>query len=192
MAFIRILPKTEVTGDAQEMYQRNEDSLGDVPNYVSAFCWRPDIMGAFTKLSAAVGAHMERRRLELVMLVAAKGLKSPYCRLAFGSSLRDKFYSAEDIEAIARDYRNAGLDPADVAMMAYAEKVATDATTVTQQDIDELRGHGFSDEEIFDIAAAASARAFFTKVLAAVGVQQDGSYEDTLEPSLYRTLVELA
>lgn len=189
MAFIRILSKTEVTGDAQEMYKSTEESMGELPNYVSAFCWRPDIMSAFMKLSSTVGGHMDRRRFELVMLAASKGLRSSYCRLAYGTWLREKFYSAEDAEAIARDYRNAGLDPADVAMMAYAEKVATDATTITQQDIDELHDHGFSDEAIFDIASAAGVRAFFTKVLAAVGIQPDASYEETLDPALYQALV---
>ena len=50
--------------------------------------------------------------------------------------LRSRFFSAEQVEAIVRDYRNAGLEPAEVAMMAYAEKIVLNAYKVTPEEID--------------------------------------------------------
>jgi uncharacterized peroxidase-related enzyme len=188
MPFIRIIPVDEATGDARAMYDRNLDSLGYVPNYTAAFSLRPNVMEAFGKLNAAISSNMDRRRLGLVMLAAAQALKSSYCALAYGQLLRNDFYSVEDMEAIARDYHHAGLDAVDVAVMDFAQKVAVNATRVAQQDIDELRGHGLSDQDIFDVITAAATRAFFTKVLAAVGVQPDGTYEATLEAPLYQAL----
>lgn len=86
-----------------------------------------------------------------------------------------------------KDYRNAGLEPAEVVMMAFAEKVTRNAYKVTPEDIDELRTYGFSDADILDIVLAASARNFFSRVLDAVGAEPDEVYlklEDSLREAL--------
>src|SRR6267142_1944346 len=79
--------------------------------------------------------------------------------LAHGAvTLQSQIFTGAQLEAIARDYRQAGLAPAEVAMMAFAEKVAGNAYTVTAADVEALRRHGFSDTEVLDIAFAAAAR----------------------------------
>lgn len=65
--------------------------------------------------------------------------------MAHGAVLRSRFYSAEQVEAIVRDYHNAGLDPVDVAIMDLAHKVALHAYKVTLKDIEGLRQHGLTD-----------------------------------------------
>ena len=101
--------------------------------------------------------------------------------------LRSGIFTSAELQAIARDYRHAGLEPAEVAMMAFAEKVTGDANTVTAADLEELRRHGFSDTEILDIAFAAAARCFFSKVLDGVGAAPDAAFMN-LDESLRRTL----
>jgi alkylhydroperoxidase family enzyme len=71
--------------------------------------------------------------------------------------------------------------------MAFAEKVVADATSITQADVDELRAHGLSDDEVFDVALAAAARSFFSKTLDALGVQPDAAYSE-LDPSFVESL----
>ena len=73
--------------------------------------------------------------------------------------------------------------------MDLAEKVADDATSVTQADIDRLREPGWTDPEILDdIVLAAAARCFFSKVLDGVGALPDREYESKLEPELREAL----
>jgi uncharacterized peroxidase-related enzyme len=97
--------------------------------------------------------------------------------LAHGAVLlRSGIFTNEQVNAIARDYRQAGLPPAEVAMMAFAEQVTARANTVTREDVEGLRGHGFSDTEILDIALTAAARCFFSKVLDGVGAAPDDAY----------------
>ena len=72
-------------------------------------------------------------------------------------------------------------------MMAFVDKLTRDATSVTAADVEGLRARGFSDAEIFDIAAAASARCFFSKLLDALGAEADGAY-DFLEDRLKELL----
>jgi uncharacterized peroxidase-related enzyme len=96
--------------------------------------------------------------------------------LAHGAVLRSNLFSAEEVEAIARDYRTADLTPAEVAMMSFVQKVTLNAYQVSPEDIEELRRHGFSHEEIFDIVLVAAARSFYSKVLDAVGAEPDLAY----------------
>jgi uncharacterized peroxidase-related enzyme len=107
--------------------------------------------------------------------------------MAHGAVLRKSLFSAEQVEAIVRDFRSAGLEPAEVAMLAFVEKVLGDAHAVTSQDIDELRSQGFTDEEILDITLAAAARSFFGKVLDAMGTEPDSVYME-LEEGLREAL----
>jgi alkylhydroperoxidase family enzyme len=62
-------------------------------------------------------------------------------------------------------------------MLDVVEKVVLHAYKVAPEDIDGLRGHGFSDEEILDIVLAAAARSFFSKTLDALGAEVDAKYE---------------
>jgi uncharacterized peroxidase-related enzyme len=101
--------------------------------------------------------------------------------------LRGQFFKPEEVEAIARDYRNAGLAAADVAMLAFAEKVTLHAYRVTEEGVAELRGHGFADAEILDIVLTAAARNFFSRVVDAVDAEPDPEYLD-LEAGLRQAL----
>jgi alkylhydroperoxidase family enzyme len=101
--------------------------------------------------------------------------------------LRKNFFTSEQLIAIVNDYQHANLDPAEVAMMSFVEKVILDQHSIYQHDIDELGKYGFSDEDVLDIVLTASARAFYTKVLDSLGTEPDEAYLD-LEPELRAVL----
>jgi uncharacterized peroxidase-related enzyme len=107
--------------------------------------------------------------------------------LAHGALLRKNFFSADQLVAIVKDFRNADLPPEEVAMMSFAQKVTTQANQVSEHDIDELRKHGLSDEEILDVVLASAARNFFSKTLDALGAKPDEAYLE-LEPELLQVL----
>jgi uncharacterized peroxidase-related enzyme len=130
---------------------------------------------------------MGARRYELATLAAARRLHSSYCMLAHGKVLADDFLGPEALRQVAVDHRAAGLDPVDVAVMDLAERVAGDATSISEADIAPLRGLGLSDDEIFDVVLAASVRCFFSKTLDALDVQADAAYAG-IEPKLREAL----
>jgi uncharacterized protein YciW len=61
-------------------------------------------------------------------------------------------------------------------MLRFARQVARDASRVRRAQVDELKALGLSDAEVFDIAAVAAGRAFFTKLLDALGVEADSPF----------------
>jgi uncharacterized peroxidase-related enzyme len=187
VAFIRTIAVDQAGGDTRKMYERTQAALGYVPNYAKVFSHRPEVMTAWSGLLTSIRGHFDARRYELITLAAARALRSSYCMLAHGSILVQQFYSSEQMTAIAGDHATPDLAPADVAMMAFAGKVARDATAITEADVRGLREHGFTDAEVFDIAAAAAARCFFSKMLDALGAEPDLAYAD-LDDGLKRQL----
>ena len=178
MSFLNEVPVAQLSDEGREMYRQAENEYGFVPNLVKVFGQHPQVMSTWDELLESIRSRMDARRYELVTLVAARELKSSYCMLAHGSIVLRDFYDSDQLAAIARDFRNAGLSDTDVAIMAYAEQVVRDATGVSEQDFDSLRQHGLADEEIFDVAAAAAARCFISKMMDALGALPDQKYSE--------------
>ena len=172
MAFIDIIPDADIGDDVRAMYDRQQAHWGFVPNYAKVFCHRPEIMGLWAQLQAGIRRHMDKRRFELVTFAAAHTLRSTLCSLAHGKALT-AFFSAEDVQVMARGASPASLSDAEAAMMAFSRKIARGPYLVTSRDVDELKKHGFTDAEIFDITAVVAARAFWTGVVESLGVEPE-------------------
>jgi uncharacterized peroxidase-related enzyme len=183
MTFIETIPPERASGTLAEIYDADRASSGDIANFTRAFSLRPEVYSAWRELNAAIKGGMDLRTYELATVAAARRLRSTYCALAHGSILAREFMDDDTLRAVVTDHRAAGLDALDVAVMDLAEKVADDATAVTQSDIAGLRSLGMSDTEILGVVLAAAARCFFSKVLDAVGAQADHKYA-ALDPKL--------
>jgi len=108
--------------------------------------------------------------------------------LAHGALLRKNFFSVDELTAIVKDFRNAGLSNEEVALMSFAQKITTQPQKIGEADMDELRGFGLSDQEILDVVLACTARNFFSKTLDALGAVPDDVYKE-FEPELLEVLV---
>jgi uncharacterized peroxidase-related enzyme len=177
MSFIKTTPTAEIDDDVREMYARQQSFYGYVPNYAKVFCYRPEVMRLWAQMLAGIKRHMDKRRYELVTFAAANALRSTLCSLAHGKVLTE-FFSMQDVQAMARGEAPPSLSAAEAAMMAFGRKVARDASAITSGEVEHLKQHGFSDAEIFDIAATAAARAFWTKVIESLGVEADAPYRN--------------
>ena len=174
MAFIDTIPDSDINADVRAMYERQQSFWGFVPNYARVFCYRPEIMGLWAQLQAGLKRNMDKRRFELITFAAATALRSTLCSLGHGRTLTE-FFSKEDVQLMAKGASPASLTAAEAEMMAFARKVARGAFTVTAGDVEQLKKHGFTDAEVFDIAAVVGARAFWTDLLEALGVQAEPS-----------------
>ena len=186
MPFINVIPDSEISPEVQAMYERQKSFWGFVPNYAKVFCWRPEIMGLWAQLQAGIKRNMDKRRFELVTFAAAHTLRSTLCTLAHGRTLTT-WFSTEDVQLMARGASPASLTVAEAAMMAFSRKVARGAFMISAADVDEIKKHGFTDAEVFDIAATVAARAFFTTLNEALGVEPEPPLLE-LEPEFRKTL----
>ncbi len=181
MTFIRTIAPAEAPPGVAEMYRRQQKAWGFVPNYAKVFCHRPELMARWAMLLAEIRRPLDRRRFELVTFAAAHELRHSPCTLAHGRALRPCFRD-DEIVAIAEGRGVPSLTAAERAMLRFARQVARDAAAITADDVAILKSHGFGDAEVFEIAATAAARAFFTKLLDAMGVLPDAPFAELPAP----------
>ncbi len=172
MAFIETIRPEDAGGAVAAMYGRQQSAWGYVPNYAKVFCHRPEVMARWGMLLAEIKRPMDKRRFELVTFVAAHELRNTACALAHGKALHPYFSEAQ-VVAIAAGRLDGILDETEQAIVRFARQVAKDASQVTPAQVAALRERGLDEAEIFDVAATAAGRAFFTKVLDALGVEAD-------------------
>ena len=180
MSFIDTIPAAEAEGDVRSMYERQQASWGFVPSYAKVFSHRPEALARWGRLLAEIRRPMDDRLFELVTFAAAVELRHTPCSLEHGKQLA-KFITEAGALAVARGDAGDYLTPAESAAANFARQVARDATTIEAQDVARLKEHGYTDAQVFDIAAAAAGRAFFTKLLDALGVLADPAGEDANE-----------
>jgi uncharacterized peroxidase-related enzyme len=188
MSYIRTIAPEEARGAVLALYERQRGDLDYLPNYARVFCHRPQVMQAWADLQRAIREELDTRTYSLITLAAALAIRSSYCALAHGRKLLQRYFTEEELIAIVRDEDNSALSGAERVMMRFARKVALDSSSVTAADIDALRDAGFSDAQVFDIAAAAAGRCFFAKLPDALGVRPDAALGDL--PQALRELLE--
>lgn len=172
MSIVKTVPEAEATGLVAELYAEDVEDLGYVPSHSRVMALNPEAVRGFEQLVRAIAIPMGKRRYELVTLAAAEAIGSQACLLAH-SRKSLSILDAEQITRILRDYRDAGLTDAEVAMMDYAARLSTDSSSMTNADSERLREAGFTDREIVDITLAAAARNFYSRSLHALAVEVD-------------------
>jgi uncharacterized peroxidase-related enzyme len=187
--FITPVPESDSTDDLADYYRTQRTAWGFLPNYAGAFSSRPDVAQAWNLLNSTIRDGMDRRRFELATIAAARALRSTYCTAAHSKFLREVCGDEHSLRAIAADPSGAGLAAEDRAVYEFAAKVATDASSVVQADVDRLRENGLSDADVADIVYAAAARSFFTRVLDGLGARLDSQTADALPAELLSSMI---
>ena len=187
--FISPVPEEAAEGDLAEYYRKQRAAWGFLPNYAAAFSTRPDVAQAWNALNTAVRDGMDRRRFEIATIAAARARRSTYCTAAHSAFLRDVCGDEATVAAIAEHPDGAGLAEQDRAVFRFATKVATDAASVEQEDVDALRAAGLTDADVADVVFAVSARLFFTAVLDGLGTPLDVETAATFPPALRDAMV---
>lgn len=88
-----------------------------------------------------------------------------------GAGLRRLTNDDALVEQLKQDYRDAGLSPADRAMLDYAVKLTRTPWEMTKDDVGPLRQHGFSDSAILDICQITGYYAFVNRLADGLGVE---------------------
>lgn len=189
MAFVDLPDPDHLTGAGASILAEDRESMGYVPAYDLVLAQRPEVHEAWKALAIAVRNAAGLRRYELATLGAARGLRSSYCSLAHGKVLADRVVGVGGLRRLLDGEEGDGVDAADLAVVAFAEKVGRAGADVIAEDVGALRAQGLSDEEILDVVLSAAARCFFSTVLDALGLQPDAVYRSSVPDSVRDDLV---
>lgn len=136
-----------------------QEKSGFVPNVFLALAHRPDECRAFFAQHDALmerAGGLSKAEREMIV-VATSGLNGcQYCVVAHGAILRIRAKNPLIADQVAINYRKADITERQRAMLDFAVKVAARSAEVSDADFEALRGHGFDDDDIWDIGAIAA------------------------------------
>ncbi|MGH1467157.1 MAG: peroxidase-related enzyme [Cognatishimia sp.] len=91
---------------------------------------------------------------EMIVVATSNDNSRLYCVIAHGAILRIRVRNPMIADQVATNCRKANVTPRQVAMLDFALKVFDNAVAIDEFDFETLHGHGFNDEDIWDIEAS--------------------------------------
>lgn len=171
--------RDDLSPETQALFQQVEEKIGFVPNVFRAFAWRED---RFKRWYAHFDHLMQpspglgKAEREMISVVVSMQNQCLYCLTAHGFAVRALLKDPVKGDRVTLDYRRAGLSEKHMLMLDYAVKLTLDPVTATEEDVDELRAEGFSEEDVWDIAEIAAMFNFTNRMMSAAGVLPNPEY----------------
>lgn len=131
-----------------------QEKSGFVPNVFLALAHRPDECRAFFAYHDALmekEGGLTKAEREMIVVATSNANQCQYCVVAHGAILRIRARNPLVADQVAVNYRKADITPKQKAMLDFAMKVCLESGKIGDADFETLRGHGFSDEDIWDI-----------------------------------------
>lgn len=142
--------------DIRARMRKVQEKTGFIPNVFLMLAYRPDEFRAFMAYHDALmdkESGLTKAEREMIVVATSAANQCQYCVIAHGAILRVRARNPLIADQVAANYRKADISPRQRAMLDFAMKVARQAETVDEADCVALREHGFSDDDIWDIAA---------------------------------------
>src|SRR6478609_2287708 len=133
-----------------------QEKSGFVPNVFLTLARRPDEFRAFFAYHDALmekDSGLTKAEREMIVVATSSANQCQYCVIAHGAILRIRAKNPQIADQIAVNYRKADITARQRAMLDFAMKVSAEAHTVSEADFAALAGHGFGEDDIWDIAA---------------------------------------
>ena len=155
-------PVPELKDLPQDMRSRIlavQEKAGFVPNVFLALAHRPAEFRAFFAYHDALmekEGGLTKAEREMIVVATSNANQCQYCVVAHGAILRIRAKNSLVADQVAVNYRKADITPKQKAMLDFAMKVCLRSGEINDDDFETLRGHGFTDEDIWDIGGVAA------------------------------------
>ncbi|MGH6623150.1 MAG: peroxidase-related enzyme [Burkholderiaceae bacterium] len=156
-----------------------QEKAGFVPNVFVTLAHRPDEFRAFFAYHDALmlrDSGLTKGEREMIVVATSGANDCLYCIVAHGAILRIYEKDPRIADQVAVNYRKADITPRQKAMLAFAMKVATDSASINDADFETLRGHAFSDEDMWDIGAIAAFFALSNRMANMIGMRPNDEF----------------
>jgi RNA polymerase sigma-70 factor (ECF subfamily) len=153
-----------------------QKSFGFIPNIFRAQTLWPDVLEAEAE---AVGKILltedvlTRVQKESILLVVSAANLNSYCVAVHCDILRGLGISSEESDQIAVDHHQANLTGADRALLDSTLKLGVRPVEFGREDVDRLRGHGFTEEQILESVVMTALTNFLNTLQMGLGVEPE-------------------
>ncbi len=165
--------------DLRAIWAKCVEKLGFVPNVYSAYSLKPQRLRNFMQMYNEImlaPSGLSKLEREMIAVVVSSANRCYYCLVAHGAAVRLLSGDPELGEMMAFNYRVAKLPPRQRAMLDFAHKLTVALHEVNDADREALRAHGFSNEDIFDIAETTSFFNLSNRMAAATDMMPNREY----------------
>jgi uncharacterized peroxidase-related enzyme len=175
-------PPPELSGlplDIRERIAAVQEKSGFVPNVFLALARRPDEFRAFFAYHDALmekPGTLSKAEREMIVVATSGVNQCQYCVVAHGAILRIRAKNPLIADQVAINHRKADLEPRQKAMLDFALKVAERSHAIDDADYEELKSHGFSDDDAWDIAAIAALFAMSNRLANAFSIRPNEEF----------------
>ena len=166
--------------DMRQRILEVQAKAGFVPNVFLALAHRPAEWRAFMAYHDALllkeTGSLTKGEREMIIVATSAANQCLYCVVAHGAILR--IYEKKPLVAdqVAVNHRKADISPRQRAMLDFALKVCERSHEVDEADYEALRPHGFSDEDMWDIAAITAFFGLSNRMANAIGMRPNDEF----------------
>ena len=174
------IPKLEdLPLDVRDRMLQVQEKAGFIPNVFLTLAHRPDEFRAFLAYHDALmlrDSNLTKAEKEMIVVATSGVNHCPYCVIAHGAILRIYAKNPHISDQIAIDHRKADVTPRQKAMLDFAVKLARAPEAVTEDDVQPLHAHGFSDEDIWDIGGITALFALSNRMAHLTGMRANDEF----------------
>jgi uncharacterized peroxidase-related enzyme len=173
------LPEANRSPSMQAYFEKCEEKLGFVPNVLKAYAFDMAKLEAFVAMYndlMLAPSGLSKLEREMIAVAVSSQNRCYYCLVAHGAAVRQLSGNPQLGEVMVMNYRAARLPQRQRSMLDFAVKLTAEPWLVEEADREQLRKVGFSDRDIWDIAAVAAFFNMTNRVASATDMRPNTVY----------------
>ncbi|MBN8919957.1 MAG: peroxidase-related enzyme [Rhizobiales bacterium] len=173
------LPQTPLSVAMDAYFAKCTEKLGYVPHVLSAYAFDMPKLEAFAAMYndlMLAPSGLTKLEREMIAVAVSSHNKCYYCLVAHGAAVRQLSGDPVLGEQMAMNYRAARLSKRQRAMLDFAVKLTATPWAIDDEDREGLRKVGFSDRDIWDIAAVTAFFNMSNRVASATDMRPNTTY----------------
>ena len=173
------LPPEQLSPEMAAYFAKCEEKLGFVPNVLKAYAFDPAKLSAFVAMYndlMLAPSGLTKLEREMIAVAVSSHNQCYYCLVAHGAAVRQLSGDPALGELMAMNYRAARLSRRERAMLDFAVKLTIEPWGIEESDRAGLRGAGFSDRDVWDVAAVAAFYNMTNRLASATDMRPNSEY----------------
>lgn len=173
MPWIKQIGEDKADGELKEIYNELEESRGKVSNIMKIHSLNPLTMKNHLNLYQSImfnESSLSREEKELIAVVVSLINNCEYCVKHHVEALNKYWQDDNKIKMLLEDYKSLDYSIRTLAILNYSEKLTLTPTLVNEFDVQNMRIHDISDEDILNINLVVSYFNFVNRISNGLGV----------------------
>jgi len=179
MGWLRVPDEGEIPPEVAELWAGPRERIGFVPNVLRYFAVRPrHLLGWWSYYDELMrgDSGLTKAQREMIAVVVSATNRCHYCIVSHSAALRKLTGDPILADQLATSWKYASLEPKERAMLEYAVRLTEASDRCSEVDVEALRGAGWTDEDVFDIAQVTAMFNFTNRLASGLGWRPNDEY----------------